>query len=83
LLTLKQQLNATKATLDLTDARDNAHRIKNVGGGLFGVVALRDGENETVALQGGLDRSQGRWSAGRNWLGQAWKNYRSPQGKNG
>jgi hypothetical protein len=45
-------LDSAKSALNLSDARDYAHRIKDVGGGLFGVVALGDREHEPVAFEG-------------------------------
>jgi hypothetical protein len=58
LLALQQQLYATEAALDLTDARNYTHRVQDVRRRLLGVVTLRDCEHETVTLEGGLDRSQ-------------------------
>ena len=58
LLALQQELDAAQPTLDLADARDYAHRVKDVGCRLFGVVALRDRENEAVAFERGFDRSK-------------------------
>ena len=55
LLTLQQKLHATETALDLTDARNDAHRIQNVRCRLLGVVPLRNRENEAVALEGCLD----------------------------
>jgi hypothetical protein len=52
LLALKQKLDAAEAALDLPDTRDYAHRIEDVGGRLLSVVALRNRENEPVALEG-------------------------------
>ena len=57
LLTLQQKLHATEAALDLSDARNDPHRVQYVRRRLFGVVALRDSEDEAVALQGRLDRT--------------------------
>src|SRR5678815_5448596 len=47
LFTLKQELNATEAALNLPDARDDAHRVENVRRRLIRVVALGDRENQT------------------------------------
>jgi hypothetical protein len=58
LLALQQELDAAKPALNLPDARDYAHRVKDVGCRLFGVVALRDRENEAVAFERGFDRSK-------------------------
>jgi hypothetical protein len=80
---LQQQLHAAEAALDLADARNDAHRVQNVGGRLLGVVALRDGEDESVALEGRFDRSQSRRPAGRYRLGKAGKNYSPPERENG
>ena len=58
LLTLQQKLHAAEAALNLTDARNDAHRVQDVRCWLFGVVALRDCEDETVAFEGRLDRTE-------------------------
>jgi hypothetical protein len=55
LLTLQQKLHAAEAALNLTDSRNDAHRVQDIRCRLFGVVALRDCEHETVALEGRLD----------------------------
>jgi hypothetical protein len=59
LFALQQKLYAAKPTLNLTDARNDAHRIQDVRRWLLGVVALRDREHEAVALEGSLDRTEG------------------------
>jgi hypothetical protein len=56
LFTLQEELHATEAPLDLTDARDDAHRVQDIRRRLLGVVALRYRKDESVALQGRLDR---------------------------
>ena len=58
LLALEQELHAAEAALDLPDAGDDAHRVEDVGRRLVGVVALRDGEDEPVALERRLDGAQ-------------------------
>jgi hypothetical protein len=52
LLPLQQQLDSAQTALNLSDARYYAHRIEDVGRRLFGVVALRNRENEPVAFEG-------------------------------
>jgi hypothetical protein len=59
LLALQEKLDAAKAALDLPNARNNAHRVQNIGGWLLGVVALRDREDEAVAFQRRLDCAKG------------------------
>jgi hypothetical protein len=59
LLALQQKLYAAQPALDLTDARDNAHRVQDVRRRLLGVVALSDGEHKAVAFKGRLDRTEG------------------------
>jgi hypothetical protein len=51
LLALQQKLDATKPALNLPNAGYYAHRVKDVGCRLFGVVALRNRENEAVAFE--------------------------------
>jgi hypothetical protein len=51
LLSLEQKLHAAKPALNLSDARDDAHRVENVRCRLIGVVALRHGKYEAVALE--------------------------------
>ena len=58
-LALEQQLHAAEPALDLPDPGDDAHRVEDVGRRLVGVVALRDGEDQTIGLRGGLDGAQG------------------------
>ena len=58
LLTLQQELYAAKPALDLTDARNDTHRVQDVRCWLLGVVALRNGEYETVALEGRFDSTK-------------------------
>jgi hypothetical protein len=55
LLSLQQELHASEAALNLTDAGDDAHRVQDVGSGLLGIVALRNCKHEPVALEGRLD----------------------------
>ena len=64
------------ATLDLPDVRDDAHRVEDVSGGLFGVVLLGDGEYEAIALERGFNRAERARPAGRNRSGQPRKNDR-------
>jgi len=82
LLALQQQLHATEPALDLTDARNHAHRVQDIRRRLLGVVALCNGEHETVAFEGGFDCSQSRRPAGRYRLGEAWKYYSPPEREN-
>ena len=57
LLPLEQELDAAESALDLADAGDDAHGVENVRRRLVGVIALSNGKNEPVALEGGLDRA--------------------------
>ena len=72
-----------KPALDLTDARDHAHRVEDVGRRLVGVVALRDGEDQPVALERGLDGAQGAGPAGGDWGREAREDDRPPKRENG
>ena len=83
LLALEQQLHAAEAALDLPDAGDHAHRVEDLRRGLVGVVALRDGEDEPVALEGRLDGAQRPRPAGGDRGGEARKDHRAPQWENG
>ena len=83
LLALEQQLNAAKAALDLADARDDAHRVEDVRRRLVGVVALRDGEDEPLALERRLDGAKRSRPAGGDRRGQARKDDGPPQRENG
>ena len=71
LLALEQELHAAEAALDLADAGDDAHRVEDVRRRLVGVVALRDGEDEPVALERGLDGAQRSRPAGGDRRGEA------------
>ena len=51
LLAMKQELNSAQSALDLTDPRNDAHRVQDVGRWLIGVVSLRDRENEALAFE--------------------------------
>ena len=75
LLALEQQLHAAQAALDLPDARDDAHRVQDVRRRLVGVVALRDGEDEPIALERRLDRAKRSRSAGRDRGGEPRKDH--------
>ena len=66
LLALEQQLHATQSTLDLADPGNDAHRVQDVRRRLVGIVTLRNGEDETVALQRRFDRAQRPRSPGRD-----------------
>ena len=79
LLTLQQQLDAAETTLDLPDARNHAHRVEDVRSGLVGVVALCDGEDEAVALEGGLDGPQRPRPPRGNGGGEARKDHGTPK----
>ena len=83
LLTLQEKLHAAQPTLDLPDARDDAHRVEDVRGRLVGVVTLRDGKHETVALEGGLDGAQGSRTARGDGRRQAGEDDRPPKRENG
>ena len=41
---------AAEAALNLSDSRDHAHRVQNIGSRLLRVIALCDCENEPVAF---------------------------------
>ena len=83
LLALEQQLHAAEAALDLADARDDAHRVEDVRRRLVGVVALCDGEDESVTLECRLDGAQRPRPPGGDRRRQAGKNDRPPQRQNG
>lgn len=78
LLALKQELHATKPALNLSNASDHSHRIKNVGSGLVCIVSLCNREHEALAFQSGFDGAKRTGSAGRDRGGQARKNHRPP-----
>src|SRR5688500_5702524 len=82
LLALKQQLHAAESALNLADLGDDAHRVENLGRRLVGVVALRHGEHETIAAQGGLDRTQGSRAAGGDRRREAGEDDRSAKREN-
>jgi hypothetical protein len=50
LLALQQQLNASEPALNLSDARNYAHRVQDVRCRFLRVIALRNRKNETIAL---------------------------------
>ncbi len=83
LFALKQKLDAAEPALNLSDARDDAHRVEDLGRGLVGVVALRDGEDEAIALQRGFDGPQRSRPSGGDGSGEAGKDHRAPQGEHG
>ena len=57
-LPLEQQLHAGQAPLDLSDSGDGADGIEALGGDLLGVLALADGEDETLgSSESRLDRA--------------------------
>jgi hypothetical protein len=78
-LALQQQLHTPESALDLTDARDHTHLIKNVRRRLVGVVALRDGEHESFAPQRCLDRPQRTRPTCRDRRGEPRKNHGAAQ----
>ena len=71
LLAMEQELDTAETALHLADARDHAHRVQDVRARLLGVVLLRHGEHEAVALERRLDGAQGAGSPGRDGSGQA------------
>ena len=68
-LTLQEQLHPAQAALDLTDAGDHARGEENVGRRLLRVVALGDGEDQTVPLECRFDGTQGTRAPRRNRRG--------------
>ena len=82
LLALEQELDAAQAALDLPDARDDAHRVEDVRRRLVGVVALRDGEHEPVALERRLDGAQRSRPPRRDRRGEAREDDGPPQREN-
>ena len=76
LLTLQEQLHATKSPLDLTDPGDDAGGEEDIRGGFLGVVALGDSENQPVPLERRFDGAEGPGAARRNWGGDAGENDR-------
>jgi hypothetical protein len=83
LLALQQELHAAEPALDLADAGDDAHRVEDLGRRLVGVVALRDGEDESVALERRLDRPQRPRTSRRDGRGEPREDDRPPQRKDG
>ena len=83
LLTLEQELHAAKSALDLSDARDDAHRVEDIGSGLVRVVALRDREHQPVALQRSFDRAEGARPARGDRRREPREDHRPPEGENG
>src|SRR3954462_13291498 len=83
LLTLEEELDSAEAALDLTDPRDDAHRVKDVGRRLVGVVALSDGEGEPFSLERRFDGAERARSACGDWRRETRKNDCSPQWENG
>ena len=79
LLPLEEELHPAQAPLHLPDAGDHAHRVEDVGVGLLGVVALGDGEDETVALEGGFDGTQGPRPTRRDGGGEAGEDHGAPE----
>jgi hypothetical protein len=79
LLTLKQQLHTAQSALDLSDARDHAHLIENVGRGFVSVVALRNREHESFAAQRRFYRSQCSRPASRDWRSETGEDHGSAQ----
>jgi hypothetical protein len=83
LLALQQELHAAQPALDLPDAGDHAGGVEHLGGGLVGVVALRDGEHEPVALERRLDGPQRPRAPGRDRLGDPGEDDRPAQRQDG
>jgi hypothetical protein len=81
LLPLKEQLYAAEPALNLSDARDNAHRIENVRSGLVCVISLRNGEYEALALERSFDCAQRAGPTSRDRGGQTRKNHCPPKWK--
>src|ERR1035437_400327 len=82
LLALEKQLHAAQTALDLSDPRDHAHRVEDFGRRLVGVVALRHGEDQPVALESGLDGAQGAGPAGGYGGREAGEDDRPPEREN-
>ncbi len=80
LFALQQELDAAQAALDLSDAGDDAHGVQDVRRGLVGVVALGDGKDESLTLEGGFDGSEGPGSAGGDGRREAGEDDRPSQG---
>jgi hypothetical protein len=79
LFTLQQQLDASKAALDLADPRDDTHGVQNLGVGLVRVVSLRDGKHQPVAFERGFDRAEGTRASGGNGCRDAREDHRAPK----
>jgi hypothetical protein len=65
--------------LNLTDSRDDSHRVENVGSGFVCIVPLCDRKYEPLALERGFDRTQSTGPTGRNRGGQTRKNHCAPK----
>jgi hypothetical protein len=81
LFALEQQLDATETALDLSDPRDDSHRVEDLWRGLVGVVALRDGEDQPVAFERGFDCPQSARPAGGDGCREPRENDRPAEGQ--
>ena len=83
LLALEEQLDAAQPPLELADPRNDADRVELLRRRLLRQVALGDGEDEAVALDGRLDRPQGPRPTDRDRQGQAGEDHRPSHGEDG
>jgi hypothetical protein len=83
LLALQQKLNAAETALDLTDPRDDAHRVQDVRRRLVRVVALSDGEHQALPAKRGFDGAQGARSARGDRRRETRENHRPPKREDG
>src|SRR5439155_20095577 len=82
LLALEEQLYAAETALNLTDARDDTHRVEDVRRRFVGIVALRDGEDEPLAFEGRFDSPKRSRPTRGDRRSQPRKNDGSPEWKN-
>ena len=82
-LALEQELDAAQPALDLADPGDDAHRVELLRRRLLRVVALGDGEDQAVPLDGRLDRAQRPRPADGDRHGQPGEDHRPPHRQDG
>ena len=83
MLSLKKKLYAAKTALNLSDARDYAHRIQDFRRWLVGVIALSYRKDESIAFECGFDSAECSRSARGNRSGKPRKDYCSAKWENG
>jgi len=82
-LTVNQELHSPQSALNLPDPSHDAHGMQAVGGRLVLDISLRDGEDQTIGLRGGLDGAQSAGSPRGDRDRDTREKNRPPQRKDG